>query len=492
VVERPYLRVALTATVVDRQGKPVRGLTGEDFRVLEDGHEYALAEFGLEGERRDRPVSVAVLLDLAYSMGGQVKKVREAARALLSSLRPGDEIMVAKFNDELTVLQDFTGDSADPEKTLKRVGASFGGTAIFRSIDKTLRDLRERPGRKVILVVSDGLDNDVGRGGSVFQSLYLQDLVRLCFRTQTTVYGVRPGLSAMSWLPFEGFVEETGGRLLYTGGDLERLFARLGEEFLGQYFLAYDIDPDRAGKRRRRIRVEVRRPDVMVKTVRGFTAPRDNVEALLRDLQDEDPQARADAVYELSFIPSPRTLPSLVQAASDTDAGVRRVAARALGRVGDEAGMRTLLDLLGDAVPEVRAAAVDALALFAGRAVPPLVDEVRRETAAGPAGLRLESAVLGLGRVGDDRGVAPLSEALRRGGTAARAAAARALGDLGLSPGIPALRAALADPAPEVREAAARAIVTIAGPAAREVIEDYIAKETDPRLRDAARALLRR
>src|SRR5439155_16499140 len=75
VVERPYLRVALTATVVDRQGKPVRGLTGEDFRVLEDGHEYALAEFGLEGERRDRPVSVAVLLDLAYSMGGQVKKV---------------------------------------------------------------------------------------------------------------------------------------------------------------------------------------------------------------------------------------------------------------------------------------------------------------------------------------------------------------------------------------------------------------------------------
>src|SRR5439155_22335422 len=159
-------------------------------------------------------------------------------------------------------------------------------------------------------------------------------------------------------------------------------------------------------------------------------------------------------------------------------AGVRRVAARALGRVGDEAGMRTLLDLLGDAVPEVRAAAVDALALFAGRAVPPLVDEVRRETAAGPAGLRLERAVLGLGRVGGDRGVAPLSEALRRGGTAARAAAARALGDLGLSPGIPALRAALADPAPEVREAAARAIVTIAGPAAREVIEDYIAKET--------------
>ena len=124
----------------------------------------------------------------------------------------------------------------------------------------------------MILVVSDGLDADVARGGSVNQSLYLQDLLRLCFRSQTVVYGIRPGMSATSWLPFEGFVEETGGRLLYTGGDLAGLFARLGEEFLSQYYLAYDIDPRQAEKRRRRLRVEVRRPDVEVKTVRGFSS----------------------------------------------------------------------------------------------------------------------------------------------------------------------------------------------------------------------------
>ena len=492
VVERPYLRVGLTVTVVDRRGKPVRGLARDDFRVLEDGDEFALADFGREGTRRDRPLSVAVLLDLSYSMGSQVKKVREAAQALLSRLRPGDEIRVARFNDELTVLQDFTGDPGDPDKTLRRIGTSFGGTAIFRSIEKTLRDLRERPGRKVILVVSDGLDNDIERGGSVFQSLYLQDLIRLCFRTETTVYGVRPGLSAMSWLPFEGFVEETGGRLLYTGGDLESLFARLGEEFLEQYYLAYDIDPMRASKPRRRIRVEVRRKDATVKTVGGITAPRDNREALERDLLDEDPRVRADAVHELSFIPGPGTLPSMVKAASDRDEGVRHLAAQALGRLGDEAGLTTLLDLLGDAVPRVRTAAVDALVMFGPRGLPLLLEDVTRQIATQPAGLRLESALLVLGRVGDDRATGPLSAALRDGGTSARNAAARALGDLGLSGGIPSLRAALNDPAPEVREAAARSIVTIAGPAAREVIEAYIAREVDPRLKQAARALLPR
>lgn len=491
VVERPYLRVGLTVTVVDRQGRRVPGLTQADFRVLEDGEEYAIADFGLEGERRDRPLSVAVLLDLSNSMGGQVKKVKEAAQSLLASLRPGDEIMVARFNDELTVLQDFTGDPGDPEKTLKRIGMVKPGSAIFRSIDKTLRDLRDRPGRKVILVVSDGVDNILERAGPVYQSLYLQDLIRLCFRTQTTVYGVRPGLSAMSWLPFEGFVEETGGRLLFTGGDLERLFARLGEEFLGQYYIAYDIDPKRAEKRRRRIRVEVRRPEITVKTVGGFTAPRDNLDALRRDLLSDEAAVRGDAVYELSFLSGLRSLPSILEAASDPDEGVRRLAAQALGRLGDESGIRTLLDLAGDPVPSVRDAAVEATAQFGRRAQPLLLEEVTRLAVERPAGLRLESAVRILGRVGDDLALAPLSAALRGGGTYARVSAAQALGDLGLSQGIPPLREALADPAPEVRGTAARSIVSIAGPAAREVIEAYIAKESDLRLKEAARALLK-
>jgi HEAT repeat protein len=230
----------------------------------------------------------------------------------------------------------------------------------------------------------------------------------------------------------------------------------------------------------------------VVKTVRGFTAPRDNVESLLRGLLDDDAEVRADAVYELAFIADPRSIQAILKAATDPDAIVRRHAAQALGRMGNETGLPALLDLLGDAVPEVRAQAVDALILFAGGALPVLLEEVTRQTMERPAGLRLESAVRALGRVGDERALEPLAAALRSGGTAARAAAAEALGDLGLSRGIPALRAGLLDPVPEVREIAARSIATIAGPSAREVIEDYIARETDPRLKEAARKLLQR
>ena len=76
-------------------------------------------------------------------------------------------------------------------------------------------------------------------------------------------------MSIPSWKPFEGFVNETGGRLLYSGGDLERLFARLGEEFLSQYYVAYDIDPKLKEGHRRRIRVEVDHPDATADKLEG-------------------------------------------------------------------------------------------------------------------------------------------------------------------------------------------------------------------------------
>ena len=140
-------------------------------------------------------------------------------------------------------------------------------------------------------------------------------------------------------------------------------------------------------------------------------------------------------------------------------------------------------------MPSVRTAASDVLALFADRAIPALVEGVPAASGCEP---RLAGLVQLLGRVGDDRAIDPVAAVLRGGPAGARVAAALALGELGLSPGIAALRAALADPTPEVRAASARSIVRIAGEAARAVIEDYIARETDPRLQEAARALLAR
>lgn len=490
VVDRPYTRVGLSVTVTDPRGTPIRGLTRDDFTVIEDGAEMEIVDFGPEGERRDRPLSVAVLLDFSESMRSQVKKVRAAALALLEGLRPRDAIMVATFNDQMTVLLPYTSDPRDPERTLKSVGRARGGTALFRSIEEALKDLRTRSGRKVILVVTDGLDSDIDRTGHVLQSLYLQDLLRLCFRTQTIVYGVLPGMAATSWLPFEGFVEQTGGRLLYTGGDLEHLFARLGGEFLSQYYIAYEIDPKLRKGKRRRIRIEVRHPGVVVKAMRGYATPPSHLDTLLGDLADDDAGMRADAAYELGFVGGPRAARALRVALQDREAGVRRLAIDSLARLDETEAIPDITRMLADGDPVVRNAAAEALLGFGPRAAPHLAERLLRGRGRRRASDTLLAAARMLGKVGDDRALAPLEALLAEGSAEARAAAASALGDLGLSRGLPALRAALADRHPEVRLAALRSIVAVAGRAARALVEEYLREEDDPAFRARARALL--
>jgi len=487
VVDRPWQRVSITVTVTDRQGHAVRGLTAGDFLVTDGGQAVELADFGPEDGRRDRPLSVAVLLDLSASMGGQVRRVEEAARALLAGLRPGDEVMVAKFNHQVTILMPFTGSLDGGADRLRDVGRAHGGTAIFRAIGSTLLDLRDRPGRKVILVVSDGLDNTLDRDQPALQSLLVQELVRLCFRTGTTVYGVRPGMPG-GWLPFEGFVEQTGGRLVYTGDGLDRLFARLGEEFLSQYYLAWDVDPKVARPEWRRVQVETVRPDLRLAALRGLFTPRGSVDAGLRDLADADATVRADAAWDLGFADDTRARAALRGRLADAAPPVRRRAAEALGRIGDREALPGLIDRLGDGDRVVAAAAAYAIEAFGAAAIDPLAAAVVAPRGSDDG--RLANAATLLGRVGDDHALEPLAALLHAPAPEVRLAAARALADLGLLAGVRPLRAVLADPDPGLRRAALRGIALLAGPAARPILADHLGSESDPAVREAIIALL--
>ena len=487
VVDRPWQRVSITVTVTDRQGRPVRGLMAGDFQVTDGGQVVTLADFGPEEGRRDRPLSVAVLLDLSASMSGQVRRVEEAARALLAGLRPGDEVMVAKFNHQLTVLQPFTGSLDGGAGRLRDVGRAQGGTAIFRAVGATLLDLRDRPGRKVIVVVSDGLDNMLDRDQAALQSLQVQELVRLCFRTGTTVYAVRPGMPG-HWLPFEGFVEQTGGRLVYTGDGLDRLFARLGEEFLSQYYLAWDVDPKVKRSDWRRVQVDTVRPDLRLAALTGLFTPRGLVDAGLRDLADTDATVRADAAWDLGFADEPRAWAALRARLADEMPLVRRRAAEALGRIGDREALPGLIDRLGDDDRAVAAAAASAIEAFGAAAIEALAAAVAVPPPHDPG--RLANAATVLGQVGDDRALEPLAALLHAPAPEVRLAAARAVVDLGLVAGVRPLRALLADPDPGLRRAALRGIALLAGAAARPILADHLGREDDPAVREAIIALL--
>ncbi|HEV7517482.1 MAG TPA: VWA domain-containing protein [Thermoanaerobaculia bacterium] len=141
---------------VERGGEPVPGLTREDFEVWEDGVRQPVTGF----EGGEVPFTAVILLDASTSMqGGQIKKALDGARAFFASMASFDEAKLLLFSDRLLLETPFTSITAILTLGLSGVEAT-GGTALNDSLYVALKRLEPREGRKVVVLLSDGVDVD--------------------------------------------------------------------------------------------------------------------------------------------------------------------------------------------------------------------------------------------------------------------------------------------------------------------------------------------
>ena len=363
----PPERVQLSVSVLDRAGEPVTGLTRSDFIVEEDGRPQTLLDFGREAERQDRPLSVVFLVDRSASIGRQMGRWRDACAALGSALRPIDEVRVATFASEVKVLQDFTSDPVALKAVLEKLEGAGGGTDIFGAVDQMLQDTRDRPGRKVLFLLTDGLDTLRAGVWSTDNDPYLAGLVRQAVAFQTTIVTILPGPTARPFLAAQDLAVQTGGWWLYPSDDLPGLLTRLGRRLLESYYVAYD-SPRKPGDRgRRHVEVSVVRPGLdgaQVRTVAGLFGDTPLIEALKTDLSEGEEDDRLRAVAALSGLADPRAAASLIKALKDDSPKVRAEAVSALGRRGDLAAKKRIAHLLSDDDALVRDAAKAALRIL--------------------------------------------------------------------------------------------------------------------------------
>ncbi|MFP5370926.1 MAG: VWA domain-containing protein, partial [Actinomycetes bacterium] len=100
--------VELYVVVTDRDGRPVRGLGRDDFRLLQDGREQAIAGFDDAGEL---PLSLGLAFDSSASMFLKLPDVCEAARALISGgLSRRARALLVDFDTEPRLVTGMTGD----------------------------------------------------------------------------------------------------------------------------------------------------------------------------------------------------------------------------------------------------------------------------------------------------------------------------------------------------------------------------------------------
>jgi Ca-activated chloride channel homolog len=149
--------VRVAAVVRDRRGRLMRGLTAADVEVLDRGSSRPIEEFRVDTQGA---VSLALLFDESGSMAvsARARAAREAAAHLISALDPArDEVAIFTFDSGLREIEPFTSDLAAAQRRLGEA-RSFGLTALFDAVAETARRLAPRPGRRAVVVLTDGVD----------------------------------------------------------------------------------------------------------------------------------------------------------------------------------------------------------------------------------------------------------------------------------------------------------------------------------------------
>ena len=182
----PPVRPSLEFTVTGANRELV-DLTRDDLVVLEDGVAQQVDTF----QEAVAPVSVVLALDASGSMTKAADGVRAAALSFVEALRPEDALSVLLFSDTSAFAHDLT---TDRQQSISAVNAydARGGTALYDGLTDALMRLKQTDGRKVVVLLSDGRDEDnagTGPGSARTQ----QDVFAALSETDATIYPIGLG-----------------------------------------------------------------------------------------------------------------------------------------------------------------------------------------------------------------------------------------------------------------------------------------------------------
>lgn len=276
--------VTIHANVIRRDGKPAPSLRQEDFSVFEDGVKQDLALF----EPVNRPFTIVLLIDVSGSVRPRLKAIAEAASVLVNSLKDDDQIVVLTFGSETKEILKLSKvrDLRNNPLTL----FPGGSTRLYDAVDLVIaKYLRRLPGRKAVLMLTDGIDSTLSNGpaGGSFiadSTRNLRDaeeLDALFYAVQYNTWiepvntvpkgmkmeDLRKLWEVSSTEYLQALAYKTGGRLYRADsiGELAPAFASVVEELSREYSLGYY--PRRVPREgeRRLIKVRTNSPDLVVR-----------------------------------------------------------------------------------------------------------------------------------------------------------------------------------------------------------------------------------
>jgi VWFA-related protein len=287
--------VAVYATVTDAQGRLAPDLIRDDFEVDDNGVKQELTVFSNDIQ----PITAIMLLDRSGSMKPNFELEVRAAETFIHGMLAEDRLRIGNFGKDIAIEpDDFTADRDALFKVLHGDLQKDGPTPLWNAVDRAIDKLLLEKGRRVVLALSDGVDEPLdfsGRAKSMKDAMRraedydimiyavgMEGLAPLSQQNATRGFGGRGMMperrnQPLMQRPDEGMATiaaATGGGYfeLTSPGDLVGRFDRVIDELHHQYALGFV--PQKLDGKLHDLTVKVNKPGYTVRARKRYLAPR--------------------------------------------------------------------------------------------------------------------------------------------------------------------------------------------------------------------------
>jgi VWFA-related protein len=211
----------------DEVNRPITDPIPAFLEVTEDEAPQKFYDFApvVPGKLPGEPLTLMMLIDSSGSMQQYIDVVQNAAARFVEKLQEDDRAGVVAFCDQPVVLEELTTDKERITRGIYQLQPR-GFTALYDSLYLGAMMLRNAPGKRAIVLVTDGKDDD--GAGRQLSRRSLNQAMKACDDNNIPVFAIGLGKD-ISQTTLREMAEATGGEFLFAprGEDVDDLYSEV-------------------------------------------------------------------------------------------------------------------------------------------------------------------------------------------------------------------------------------------------------------------------
>jgi Ca-activated chloride channel family protein len=262
------IRPRLEFTATDPAGQYL-DLSKEDLEVVEDGTPQSVETF----QEAVQDVSIVLALDSSGSMKKKEADVIASAQEFVTALQDKDQLALLTFGDKVVFAHDLSR-NRDFSRTAIGEYKATGGTALYDAMIDALLRIKSVEGRRVVVVMTDGRDeNNSGKGPGSTRTL--PEVLKLLKDSGAMVYAIGLGLNPDKEV-LNQLADLSGGRAFFPADvqDLPGEYRRVIDDLRRRYVLGYTSSHIQRDGSWRTVEIHIKTaPNATIRTSGGYFAP---------------------------------------------------------------------------------------------------------------------------------------------------------------------------------------------------------------------------